>query len=100
MTVGRWAQCLGEQRALVDRERQLPALGHVDEALDADDVADVEVHDAVEPLLPERAGAHDELDLTRQVAQVQERRLAVPAPGDHPAGDMVAQLWVLAMVQL
>ena len=43
--VGRVAQRLGEQRALAHLDRQLPAFGHVEVALDADDVADVEVLD-------------------------------------------------------
>ena len=80
----------------LDRERELAALGHVDAALDPDDVADVEAEDAVVGLLPERVHAHDDLDRAGQVAQVQERRLAVPAPGDQAAGDLVAQLRVLA----
>ena len=84
----------------LDGERQLSALGDVDEAVDADDVADVEAEDAVVGLLPERVHAHDDLDRAGQVAHVQERRLAVPAPGDQPAGDLVAQLRMLALLEL
>ncbi len=52
--VGRVAQRLGEQHALAHLDRELAALGHVEVALDADDVADVEVFDPVERLLAER----------------------------------------------
>ena len=85
--VRRRAQRLGQQRALLHGERQLPALGHVHAADDADDVADVEAEDAVVGLLAEGVDAHDDLDRAGQVAHVQERGLAVPAPGDQPPGD-------------
>ena len=97
--VRRRAQRLGEQRALDHRERELAALGDVHAAVDADDVADVEVEDAVVGLLAERVHAHDDLDRAGQVAQVEERRLAVPAARDQPPGDLVAQLGVLAVLE-
>src|SRR5689334_24092071 len=40
--VWRVAQSLGQHRALANRQRQLPALGHVEIALDADHVGQVE----------------------------------------------------------
>ena len=49
--VGRVAQRLGQQRALAHLDRQLAAFGHVEVALDPDQVADVEVFDPVERLL-------------------------------------------------
>ncbi len=49
--VRRVEQRLGQQRALAHPDRQLPALGHVDDALDPDQVADVEVFDPLERLL-------------------------------------------------
>ncbi len=78
--VRRRAKRLGQQRALDHGERELPALGDVHAALDTHDVADVEAQDAVVGLLPERVHAHDHLDRAGQVAHVEERRLAVPAP--------------------
>ena len=98
--VRRRAQRLGQQRALLHRQRELAALGHVHAPFDADDVADVEAQDAVVVLLPERVDAHDHLDRARQVAHVEERRLAVPAARDQPPGDLVAQLRVLALLEL
>ena len=80
VAVRRRAQRLGEQRAPVHREGQLAALGHIYDPLDADDVADIEVEDAVVGLLPERVVADDDLDRARHVAQIEERGLAVPAP--------------------
>ena len=98
--VGGRAERLGQQRALDHRERELAALGDVHAALDPDDVADVQVQDAVVGLLPEGVNADDRLDRPGQVAHVQERRLAVSAPGDQPAGDVVAQLGMFAGLEL
>ena len=47
-------------------------------------------------LLSERVHADDHLDRARQVAHVEERGLAVLPAGDQPAGDLVAELRVLA----
>ena len=80
----------------LDRERQLAALGDVDAADDPEDVADVKAEDAVVGLLSEGVDAHDHLDRAGQVANVEERRLAVPAAGDQPPGDLVAELGMLA----
>ena len=85
---------------LADGQHQLPALGLVDEALHADDVADVEVHDAVVGALAEVVQAYDDLDRAGQVAQVQERGLGVLAAGDQPAGHLVAELWMLTLLEL
>ncbi len=97
--VGRRAQSLGEQRAAQHGKRELPALGDVHAADDPDDVPDVEAEDALVGVLAERVDAHDRLDLTRQVAHVQERGLAVAPPRDQPPGDVVAQLGVLTRVE-
>src|SRR5262249_61457133 len=70
--VRRRAQRLGQQRAAVYRQRELPPLGHVDEALYADDVADVEAHHAVVLVLAERILAGDQLNRSRQVAQAEK----------------------------
>ena len=77
--VGRVAQRLGEQRRLAHRERQLAALGHVEVAVDADDVADVEVLDPPEGLLAEVVDPGVGLDRAGQVADVEEDGLAVAA---------------------
>ncbi len=84
--VGRVAQRLGEQRALAHRERELAALGDVEIALDADDVADVEVLDPAEGLLAERVEASVGLDRPGEVADVEEGVLPWPRrPVSRPA---------------
>ncbi len=98
--VGWVAQRLCKQHALAHLERQLAALGHVEIALDPDQVADVEVFDPVERLLSERVDASVGLDRAGEVADVEERRLAVAALPGHPAGDPVGELAVLALPQL
>ncbi len=77
--VGRWAQRLGEQRALVHAERRLSALGHIQVTPCFHDVADVEVEDVLVGLLPKRVVVDVQLDLPAEVAQVEECRLAVSA---------------------
>jgi hypothetical protein len=77
--VRRVAQGLGEQLRLPHRERQLAALRHVEVAVDADDVTDVEVLDPPERLLAEDVDAGVGLDRSGQVADVEEGRLAVAA---------------------
>ncbi len=98
--VGRWPQRLGQQYAAMHAERQLPTLGYIDRPLRFDDVADVEVHDTLVGLLAKRILAHRQLDLPREVAQVDERRLAVSAPGDDAPGEAIAEVGVLAGLEL
>ena len=100
MLVRRWPERLRQQRQLPDRQHELAALGLVHIPLHPDDVADVEAEDAVVCLLSEVVYAHDDLDLTGQVAQVQERRIGMLAAGDQPASDLIPQLGVPALVEL
>src|SRR5262249_45963424 len=86
-------------RALAERERELPIFGHIHASLDGHDVTDIEVEDAIVSLLPERVYPDHSLDRTGKVADVQERGLSVPPPGDYPARDLVAQVRVLARVE-
>ncbi len=69
------------------------------DALDSDRVADVELLDPPEGLLAELVAAGVGLDLAAQVADVEEGGLAVAAPADQPPGDPVAVLGVLALAQ-
>ena len=98
--VGRVAQRLAQHRALAHRQRQLAALGHVEVALDADRVADVERVDAAEGLLADGVDSGVGLDRAGQVADVEEDRLAVAAAADHPAGDPVGEPGLLALLEL
>ncbi len=98
--VGRVAQRLAQHRALAHGEGELAALGHVEVALDADRVADVEGVDPPEGLLAERVDAGVGLDLPGQVADVEEDRLAVAAATHHPAGDPVGEPRLLTLFEL
>ena len=91
VTVRRRAQRLGQQRALDHAERELPALGDVHVAVDADDVADVEAQHVLVGLLAHRLLARDELHRAGLVAHVEERRLRVIAPGGQAPADAVGQ---------
>src|SRR5215207_2019446 len=51
-------------------------------------------------LVAEDVGARVELDLARAIAEVEERRLAVAAPGHHPPGDPVARVRLLPGLQV
>ena len=97
--VRRVAERLRQQDALADLDRQLAPFGHVEVALDADDVADVEVLDPVEGLLAERVDPGVGLDRPGEVADVEEGRLAVAALPGHPTGDPVGELLVLPLPQ-
>ncbi len=101
-----WKRSGGSRSALASSvhsrtaERQLAALGHVEVALDADRVADVEVVDPPEGLLAERVAPGVGLDRAGQVADVEEDGLAVAALADQAPGDPVGELRVLALAQL
>ena len=98
--VGRVEQRLGEQRAVAHADREFAAFGHVDRALDADQVADVELFDPLEGLLAERVAAGVGLDRAGDVADVEEDDLAVAALAGDPAHHPVGELLVLALLQL
>ena len=98
--VRRVQQRLGQQRALAHADRQLTAFGHVDDALDPDQVADVEVLDPLEGLLAERVAPRVDLDRAGDVADVEEGGLAVAALAGDPAHHPVGELLVLALAQL
>ena len=94
--VGRRAQALREQRPAVDPQRELAALGREDGPVGADDVAEVQPDQALERLLAEDVRPGVELDRPERVDEVEERGLAVAAPGGEPAGDPVAVVGLLA----
>ncbi len=91
--VGRRAQALGQQPPVVDRQRELAAApGRQRGALDADDVAEVEIDQQLVGLLAEQVLAGVQLDLAAAVAQVEEAGLAVAPSADEPPRDPVARL--------
>jgi hypothetical protein len=93
-------QALREQAPVVDRERQLsPAPGRHRGALDADDVADVEVDQERVGLRPEHVLARVQLDLAAAVADVDEGVLAVAAARRDPPRHPVARGRFLTRLQ-
>jgi hypothetical protein len=74
--LGRREQRLREQRPAVGAQRQLAAAARERGAVDADQVAEVERHDALERLVAEHVLARVDLDAAGAVDEVEERRLA------------------------
>ena len=97
--VRRVAKSLGEQGRLAHGDRQLAALGHVEHTVDTDEIADVQLSDALERLLTERVEARVGLDRPAHIADIQKEGLAVPALADHAAGDPILVVGVLALLE-
>ena len=93
--VGRRAQRLGEQREVVELERELAAARAEDGAVGAEQVAEVEVEQARHPLLAEHVDARVQLHPARAVDEVEERGLALAAARGEPAGDARAVVGLL-----
>ena len=94
--VGRRAQALGQQLEALHAQRQLAAPRAEGDAVDADDVAEVEVEQARHRLLAEHVDAGLQLDAPRAVVEVEEGHLALAAAGVQAPGDAVVRLGVLA----
>ena len=94
--VGWRAQRLGQDREVLDAQRELAAARAEGQAVDPDEVAEVEVEQAAHPLLPQDVGAGLELDPARAVVEVEEGHAALAAAGVQAAGDPVAPVAVLA----
>ena len=88
----RRAQGLREQRPVLDAQGQLAAARHEGDAVDADEVAQVEAEQGLHRLGAEDVGARLQLDAPAAVDEVQERHLALAAAGGEAAGDAVARL--------
>ncbi len=95
----RRAQRLGQQRALVHRQRELPVVGHIDGPIDAHQVAHIELEHPPKELLAGALQPCHHLDPSACVADIHEHRLAVSAMSHHPSGDPVAPARVLAGLQ-
>ena len=97
--VGERAQRLRQRVPGLQPQAELAAPALEGEPLDADEVADVGVDEELVLVVAEDVGAGVELDLPGAVAKVDERRLAVAALGDDPAGDEVPRLGLLAVAE-
>ena len=89
--VGQRAQRLGQQRQVVDLDRQLPGPGRHHGAGDADPVAAVERLDGGEPVVADDGLGHEQLDLGATLGDGREDQLAGvalehDAPGDGDPG--------------
>ena len=93
--VGRRPQRLREQLPRVDAQRQLAAAGAERRALDADQVAEVEVDQRLVGVA-EHVLARVELDPAGAVDEVEERGLAVAAPRAQPPGEPHGVIGLLA----
>ena len=98
--VGRRAQRLGQDGEVLDAERELAPARAEGQAVDPDEVAEVEVEQAAHRLLAQDVGAGLELDPARAVVEVEEGHPALAAAGVQAAGDAVAPVAVLARGQV
>ena len=95
----RRAQRLRQQRPAGHGQRQLAAARLEGRAVDADQVAEVERHEAVEGLLAERVAARMELEAAGAVDQVEEGGAAMAAARGQPARHAVGSARLLARLE-
>ncbi len=93
--LGRGAQGLGQQREVLDAQRQLAPLRYEGDAVDADQVAEVQPQQPLHPLRPKLVDPRLELDPPGAVDEVEERHLALAAPRGQPPRDPVADVGLL-----
>ncbi len=98
--VGRRAQRLGQHGVAGDPQRQLAAAGHEGQAVDADQITEIEVEQALHALGAKLVNAGLELDPARTVLEVQERHLALPAARGQPPGHPVADVGLVPGLQV
>ena len=84
---GRRQQALGQEGQLLGEDRQLAGLGVAEAAVDADQVAQVELLDEAPAELADLLLADEDLDALGPVAKLEEDDLPLPAPEHDPAGD-------------
>src|SRR4051794_18827822 len=94
--VGGRPQALGEDGEVVDAQAQLAAARAEREAVDADQVAEVELEELCHALRPEDVGLGLQLDAPGAVVEVEERHLALAAARVQAPGHAVALVGVLA----
>ena len=87
--LGRGSERLGQQREVLDPQRQLAAPGHEGDAVDADQVAEIQPQEPLHPLRPEFVDPSLELDPPGAVDQVEERHLALAAARGQATRDPV-----------
>ena len=94
--LGRRAQRLREHRERLDAQRDLAALRAQRGAVDADDVAEVDLREqALVRLGAEHVGARLQLQAARAVDEVEEGHLALAAARGEAAGDTVRHVGLL-----
>ena len=97
--VRRRPERLGEHLEVLHAEGELAPAGAEGEAVDPQQVAEVERREPLKGLLPHEVAARVELDSPGAVLQVQERRSAHVPSGDQAAGDAVGLVALLAVSQ-
>ena len=85
--LGQRPERLGQELERGDPHRELPGVGDEQLPARADDVAEIELLEALVVRLPEPALVDEQLDVARAVAQRREARLAHHALRHHPPGD-------------
>ena len=95
----RSSQRLREENPVGHPQRQLAAAGLERRPVDADQVAQVQPHEALERLLAEDVRARVQLQAARAIGEVDERRLAVSASGRDAPRHPVARVGLLARLE-
>ncbi len=98
--LGRRAQGLREHVVAVDPQRELPAPGHEDGAVDPDEIAEVELEQPLHRLRAEDVELGLELEPARAVVEVEESHLSLAAPGVQAPRDPVLHLGVRARLEV
>src|SRR5215218_4714988 len=97
--VRRRAKALGQERPTGEPERELAAPGLEGDAVDADDVAEVEAGEALVLGGAQHVRPGVKLDPAGAVGEVDERRLSVAAPRDDSTGDAVVVVRLLTAAE-
>ena len=86
--LGQRTNGLGKKREATRRHGELAALGANHNALDAHDIAQVKLAQALPVILVHIIDTAEELDIARRVAQHDEHNLALTALGNNTATDL------------
>ncbi len=95
--LGRGEQALGQERQLLGEDGQLAGLGMAEAAVDADQIAQVELFDQAPAEIADLLLADEDLDVIGPVAKVEEDDLPLPAPEHDPPGDADGRAGLLAL---
>jgi hypothetical protein len=97
--VGRRAQRLCEQSEVRHSQRELAATSADRDAVDADQIAEVESDELREASVAQLVDAGVQLQPARAIDEVKERRAAGLPPRGQPSGDAVAGRRLLARLE-